>query len=189
FLTQDNLTLWGKCKTYFSSFFKQLSLVSYILFYVGLILRFQDATTSASFDAARIVMGYAIEIWILRALSFIYVLSFLGPHLVAIGKMLKDLLFFMILIGLVMTAYGVASRSIAYQNLDDQNGQLNFTALDVFGKIIYPVYYLMYSDFNNETGYLDAYTGASWSIATHVLLAFHMLFINVLLFNLLIAMF
>ncbi|CAF1211902.1 unnamed protein product [Didymodactylos carnosus] len=62
----------------------------------------------------KIVLAYDLEIWFIRALGFINVVPFLGPHLVAIGKMLRDLLFFMVLIILIMTAYGVTSRSMSY---------------------------------------------------------------------------
>ncbi|CAF1206439.1 unnamed protein product, partial [Didymodactylos carnosus] len=62
----------------------------------------------------QIVLAYDLEIWFIRALGFINVVPFLGPHLVAIGKMLRDLLFFMVLIILIMTAYGVTSRSMSY---------------------------------------------------------------------------
>ncbi len=34
-------------------------------------------------------MAFDLEIWWLRSLSFIIVVPLLGPHLVAIGKMVK----------------------------------------------------------------------------------------------------
>ncbi|CAF1456751.1 unnamed protein product, partial [Didymodactylos carnosus] len=186
FLNQDNLTLWGKCGTYFPHLFKQLTVLSYVLFYVGLILRFRNVQSPENFDAARIVMAYCLWFWYLRSLSFLSALRFVGPHLVAIGKMLQDLMFFMILILLVMAAYGVASRSMAYYDIMRVHG---FYARHIFKDIAYPVYYLMYTNWNNETTALDTSPDASWAIATHILLAVHLLLINILLINLLIALF
>ncbi|CAF3846816.1 unnamed protein product, partial [Rotaria sp. Silwood1] len=105
-------------------------------------------------------MAYDIEIWWLRCISFIIVIPYFGQHLVAIWKMIKDLLFFMCVIGVVMIAYGVASCSL--------------------------VYYPKVNNFTTESG---GNPSAGWSITNHILLAAHMLFVNILLINLLIAMF
>jgi hypothetical protein len=48
-----------------------------------------------------------------------------------------------------MSGYGAASRAIAYY------GNITFTAYGIFHDIAYPVYYLMYTQLSNETGYLD----------------------------------
>jgi len=40
-------------------------------------------------------MAFDLEIWWLRSLTFIIVIPFLGPHLVAIGKMVKIFFFFL----------------------------------------------------------------------------------------------
>ncbi|UJR22717.1 hypothetical protein I4U23_025751 [Adineta vaga] len=193
FVRQDSLSISGKFKTYVSNVFKIMTLLGFTLFYIGLILRFAYADDQVKFVAARVVMAIDLEIWWLRSLSFIIVVPFLGPHLVAIGKMLKDLLFFMCIIAIVMTGYGVASRSMAYYpNPDSFPGteiDTSFNGRSIFRQIAYPVYYLMYGEFGNELSNLDANPDAGWSISTHVLLAIHMLFVNILLTNLLIAMF
>jgi hypothetical protein len=48
-----------------------------------------------------------------------------------------------------MLSYGTASRSIAYY------GNINFTAESIFHDMIYPVYYLMYSQLDDELNHLD----------------------------------
>ncbi|CAF4870469.1 unnamed protein product [Rotaria sp. Silwood1] len=194
FFSLDNLSLPGKFISYFRNLFKMMNIVGFILFYIGLILRFTRANTDEQFIAARVIMAIDLEIWWLRSLSFIIVVRFLGPHIVAIGKMLKDLAFFMCIIFIVMAGYGVASRSMAYYpnanrfNLTDFS--TDFDGRSIFRQIAYPIYYLMYGEFGNELSYLDETdNSAAWSISTHVLLAVHMLFVNILLTNLLIAMF
>ncbi|CAF4840745.1 unnamed protein product [Rotaria socialis] len=193
FVSLDNLSFPGKCFNYFRNLFKIMTIVGFILFYVGLVLRFTHATTDEEFFAARIVMAIDLEIWWLRSLSFILVVRFLGPHIVAIGKMLKDLAFFMCIIAIVMTGYGVASRAMVYYpnaNRFNETGiSIAFNGRDIFRQIAYPVYYLMYGEFGTELDDLDNNRDEAWSISTHVLLAVHMLFVNILLTNLLIAMF
>ncbi|CAF2673374.1 unnamed protein product [Rotaria sp. Silwood2] len=183
FFNQDSLSFLGKCHNYFRYFFKQLCIISFVLFYIGLILRCQAVGYSATFEAARIIMGYDLWLWWMGSLSFIIVNPFLGPHLVSIGKMLKNLSFFAILIAIVMTAYGVASRSMAFY------GAFEFNCRNVLRYVLYPVYYLLYTNLSGELNGLDESKHDSSSVATHILLAFHMLLINILLVNLLIAMF
>ena len=62
---------------------------------------------------------------------------------------LKNLSFFTILIALVMTAYGVASRSMAF------HGSFTFSVGNVFQFILYPVYYLLYTNLSGELKQLD----------------------------------
>ncbi|CAF4924916.1 unnamed protein product, partial [Rotaria sp. Silwood1] len=196
FFTQDSVTNFGKLKSYCRDLFKPLAMIAFVLFYIGLILRFRHAGSKEDFVAARIVMAIDVAIWWLRCLSFIIVIPFLGPHLVAIGKMLQDLVFFLCIIAVVMIGYGVASRSMVYYPVENgfttkTNGSIDnsFDGRAVFHQVLYPVYYLLYSQFGNELQNLDNNSDAGWSIATHVLLAFHMIFVNLLLANLLIAMF
>ncbi|UJR20407.1 hypothetical protein I4U23_023538 [Adineta vaga] len=183
FFNQDSLSFFGKCYSYFRYFFKQLCMISFVLFYTGLILRFVANGNSVTFQTARIIMGYDLWLWWMRSLQFIIVNPYLGPHLVSIGKMLKNLSFFAILIAIVMTAYGVASRSMAFY------GTFEFNGREILRSVLYPVYYLLYTNLSGELNGLDESTFIILSIATHCLLAFHMLLINVLLVNLLIAMF
>ncbi|CAF4917950.1 unnamed protein product [Rotaria sp. Silwood1] len=196
FFTQDNVSFLGKAKTYFGNHFKQMTVIAIILFYIGLILRYTQANSEDNFGAARIVMAIDLEIWWLRCMSFIIVIPYLGPHLVAIKKMIYDLLFFMYIIGIVMIAYGVASRSMVYypkvNNFTRETGgpiDASFDGRNVFRQIIYPVYYLLYEEFHTQLDDLDNNSNAGWSIANHLLLAIHMIFVNILLTNLLIAMF
>ncbi|CAF3948648.1 unnamed protein product, partial [Rotaria sp. Silwood2] len=193
FSSLDNLSFPGKFISYFRNLFKIMTILGFVLFYIGLVLRFTHANTDDQFTAARVVMAIDLEIWWLRSLSFIIVVRFLGPHIVAIGKMLKDLAFFMCIIFIVMAGYGTASRSMTYYpnanklNLTDFSTE--FDGRSILRQIAYPVYYLMYGEFGDELSTLDENNSAAWSISTHVLLAVHMLFVNILLTNLLIAMF
>ena len=53
FLVQDNLTLIGKSKNYFRDLLKLMRLLAFILFYIGLILRFVYADSEEKFVVAR----------------------------------------------------------------------------------------------------------------------------------------
>lgn len=66
----------------------------------------------------------------------------------------------MCIIAIVMTGYGVASRSMAfYPNSNVLNATDYSTSFDgrsIMRQIAYPVYYFMYGNFDNELTALDS---------------------------------
>ncbi|CAF0766794.1 unnamed protein product [Rotaria sp. Silwood1] len=191
FLSQESRSIMGKLSNYFvkNLFSSLIRIASYILFYIGLILRFTHASTDDELSVAKIILAYDLEIWYIRSLAFLGVIRNMGPKLVMIRRMLIDLFFFTYIILIAMVAYGVTSRSMYNYNTDNNADDLIFEGRSVFRHIIYPAYYLMYGSTDNELSALDQNPDLGTSIATQVLLAFHMLFVNILLINLLIAMF
>ncbi|CAF1230161.1 unnamed protein product [Rotaria sordida] len=197
FFWQENRSIIGKLSNYFikNLFITLIHITSYILFYIGFILLFTYASTDENLTVAKIVLAYDLEIWYIRSLAFLGVTRNLGPKLVMIRKMLIDLFFFTYIILIAMIAYGVASRAMYKYNEDDKcnedahNDDLTFNGRSIFRHILYPSYYLMYGSTEKELKALDENRDLSTAIATQILLAFHMLFVNILLINLLIAMF
>ncbi|CAF1532094.1 unnamed protein product [Adineta ricciae] len=181
FLCQDNRSMIGKLSNTFiiNPFYNVIRVISYLLFYIGLILRFTNTSSDESFSAAKIILAYDLEVWFIRSLTFLSISQKMGP------KLIIDLFFFTYIILIAMIAYGVVSRTMYTYN----NETVLFNGRSIFRNIIYPVYYLMYGNVGDELTALDENQSAGTAIATHVLLAFHMLFVNILLINLLIAMF
>ncbi|CAF4846820.1 unnamed protein product, partial [Rotaria sp. Silwood2] len=191
FFWQDNRSIIGKLSNYFikNLFISLIRITSYILFYIGFILLFTYASTDENLTVAKIILAYDLEIWYIRSLAFLGVLRKMGPKLVMIRKMLVDLFFFTYIILIAMVAYGVASRAMYKYNEDADNDDLTFDGRSIFRHVLYPSYYLMYGSTENELAALDRNRDLGTAIATQILLAFHMLFVNILLINLLIAMF
>jgi hypothetical protein len=79
----------GKFSNYFltNQFFNIMRATSYLLFYIGLILRFTNIYSEESFSAAKIVLAYDLEIWFIRSLMFLGIAQKMGPKLVMIRKM------------------------------------------------------------------------------------------------------
>ncbi|CAF4624196.1 unnamed protein product, partial [Rotaria sp. Silwood2] len=128
-------------------------------------------------------MAYDLMLWFIRSLLFIGIAPNLGPKLVMIRKMTNDLLFFIFLMIVVIFGYGIASRAmIAY-------GTFNFDGRQFFRNVVYPVYYFMLGSFDNELESFAATPDDSTTIATQIMFIFYLLFVNILLINLLTAMF
>jgi hypothetical protein len=70
-----------------------LRVSSYLLFYIGLILRFTYAADTDQLSAAKIVLAYDLEIWFIRSLVFLGVARKMGPKLVMIRKMVCSKIF------------------------------------------------------------------------------------------------
>ncbi|CAF1242408.1 unnamed protein product [Adineta steineri] len=162
-------------------------IIPYFLFYLGLGFRYR-AYNENIISTARIIWAFDLELWYLRSLRFIVVLKFIGPKLFMLKNMLRDLFAFVYIIFIAIAAYGVVSRSLIFYN------QIPFTINDIFKGILYEPYWFIYGDVSDKD-LLDeiinngTQTYVAEATATHVLLAFHMLFINILILNLLIAVF
>ncbi|CAF4801606.1 unnamed protein product [Rotaria sp. Silwood1] len=150
----------------------------------------------ASTKDLEIVLAYDLQLWFIKSFNFVYTIKFLGPKIVMLGRMLQAMAFFVCVLFITIVAYGVTSRAMVYY------GTFDFDGRQILMNVIYPQYFFIYGYFGNELTNLDAIiannttanvpatngTVAS-AIATYVLFAFHILFVNILLINLLIAMF
>jgi len=86
----------GKLFNYFvtNQFFNMIHLTSYVLFYLGLILRFTNTSSEEAFSIAKIVLAYDLEIWFIRSLMFLGIAQQMGPKLVMIRKMVCKIFYF-----------------------------------------------------------------------------------------------
>ncbi|CAF3511447.1 unnamed protein product [Rotaria sp. Silwood1] len=165
-------------------------ILPYFLFYLGLGFRYASYTEEL-LSTARIIWALDLELWYLRSLKFVMALKFLGPKLFMLKNMLRDLFAFVFMIFIAITAYGVVSRALILYK------QVPFTGHGIFSEIFYEPYWFIYGEVSDKYlldniihGDSNSTTGnVAEASATHVLLAFHMLFINILLLNLLIAVF
>ncbi|CAF1003931.1 unnamed protein product [Adineta steineri] len=179
---------WGSTgSTILTAFTNIFYIAPYLLFYLGLIFRYTGYDDKI-FTAGRIIWAFDLELWYLGSLRFVVALKSVGPKLFMLKNMLRDLAAFFYMIFIAIAAYGVVSRAlILYQ-------QIPFTGSDIFRSIFYEPYWFIYGDVSDKDLLDQIISNGTQSLvaeatATHVLLAFHMLFINILILNLLIAVF
>ncbi|CAF0985839.1 unnamed protein product [Adineta steineri] len=159
----------------------------YLLFYLGLIFRYTGYDDKI-FTAGRIIWAFDLELWYLSSLKFVVALKHVGPRLFMLKNMLRDLAAFFYIIFIAIAAYGVVSRALILYR------QIPFTGSDILREIFYEPYWFIYGDVSDKDLLDQIISDGTQSLiaeatATHVLLAFHMLFINILILNLLIAVF
>uniref|UniRef100_A0A1I8F3N8 TRPM1 n=1 Tax=Macrostomum lignano TaxID=282301 RepID=A0A1I8F3N8_9PLAT len=174
------------------SAWNRLDLFTMLLALIGIFLRIPEATDAIT-TGVRTCYILAGVLFYLRAVY--YANSYLGPKLVMIQKMVKELLFYMSILIVALVTYGVAAQALLYPTRD-------FTT-SIFVDIVYYPYWQIYGEIYLEVaeatppeGCEDGSTVDSSGklCPTHhslvlLLLAVYLMVVNVLLINLLIAIF
>lgn len=199
FYMHESKIFKSKLKYYALQNWNIIGIVALTLFFAGLALRF--IPNESCFLAARIILCIDIIFWFFRSLTAYWFVRALGPMLILIEQMLKQLFYFMLIVVLFMFAFGVATQSLMYHNQPLDRTLLKnvfFPAFFVIGKEYYTRNQIMNAEScvikNPNRTLTDIYsaddcpdtTGADVSIAIYV---FYLILINVLLINILISIF
>ncbi|XP_061167153.1 transient receptor potential cation channel subfamily M member-like 2 [Saccostrea echinata] len=195
-VSSSTKTFNTKLHSYITDPWNIVDVVTIIMFIVGIILRFLPY--SSTLEAARCVMALNLVIFFFRILHIFSVHKQLGPKLVMIGRMLMDLLYFIIILMVFVVSYSIAAHSVMFPNTE-----LTFV-------LVYNVmrmgYWNLYGElfleeiereepectfdsllYSNDT--LPRCPTPVSRYAVPILMGFYVLFCNILLLNLLIAMF
>ena len=164
-----------------------------VLFILAVILRFLAIaiTNENIFIAARILLAIDLAVWYIRLLHITIIFRSLGPKLVMLHQMVRDLIFFMVIISIFVITFGVVTQATLYPN--------NKLDMELFRSIANKAYWPIYGEMLilgeiNEVdtnvcsaeGNCPLESGIWFS---YIALMMYMVVANVLLINLLIAMF
>ncbi|XP_026206742.1 transient receptor potential cation channel subfamily M member 4a [Anabas testudineus] len=177
--------VWNKC-----------DLTAIVLFIVGLCGRMFPF----SFEFGRAVMAIDFLVFTLRLIHIFAVHKQLGPKIIIVGKMMKDVFFFLFFLAVWLAAYGVANQALLY-SYDPR-------PLWIFRRVFYRPYMHIFGQIpihemdadklesmqcTNNITEIEAgeepcvNTNANWLVV--ILLVVYLLSTNIVLVNLLIAMF
>ncbi|XP_053614200.1 transient receptor potential cation channel trpm isoform X8 [Plodia interpunctella] len=154
-----------------------------IFFLVGLTLRLR----AGSMDIGRVIYCVDIIFWYLRILNILGVNKYLGPLVTMMGKMVKNMIYFVVLLLVVLMSFGVARQAILYPDKE--------ASWYLIREIFFQPYFMLYGEvFAGEIdpvcgtgiGDVKCVTGR-W--ITPVAMTIYLLVANILLINLLIAVF
>ncbi|GIX66978.1 transient receptor potential cation channel trpm, partial [Caerostris darwini] len=154
-----------------------------IFFLVGMSLRLNPATQ----DYGRVIYCLDIMYWYIRSLDFLSVNKYLGPYVTMIGKMVIDMIYFVVLLLVVLMSYGVARQGIL--NPDEEFSWV------LVRSIFYMPYFMLYGEVfadridpqcGDGKGQVPCRPGM-W--INPAIMAIYLLIANILLVNLLIAVF
>ncbi|TNN31671.1 Transient receptor potential cation channel subfamily M member 5 [Liparis tanakae] len=174
-------------RTYIQDVWNKCDLTAIALFTLALGCRMFPA----SYNVGRAVMAIDFMVFTLRLIHIFAVHKQLGPKIIILGKMMKDVFFFLFFLAVWLLAYGVANQALLY-SYDPRPDW-------IFRRVFYRPCQITYVDklvevaCTNNATLIEAgeepclSTYANWLVV--ILLVIYLLFTNIVLVNLLIAMF
>lgn len=172
--------------------------IAIVIFLSAFGMRLYDDVTLVPF--ARVTYSTVICYWYIRSLRLIGVNKYFGPFVMMIGKMIENMIYFVVLLLVVLMAFGVCRQSILYPN-EEPHWRL-------VRHIFYQPYFMLYGevfapDIDPECNpdcdnYGECGEAADGSLLvpcgvgrwiTPIVMTIYLLVANILLINLLIASF
>uniref|UniRef100_A0AAR2J673 Transient receptor potential cation channel, subfamily M, member 5 n=1 Tax=Pygocentrus nattereri TaxID=42514 RepID=A0AAR2J673_PYGNA len=183
FFTDEDMNILKKFKLYVEDNWNKCDMVAISLFVVGVLCRMMENT----YEAGRTVLALDFMVFTLRLIHIFAIHKQLGPKIIIVERMMKDVFFFLFFLSVWLIAYGVATQALLHPN----DPRLDW----VFRRVLYRPYLHIFGQIPLEEidGKLfctlppcpNIY--ANWLVI--LLLVIYLLVTNVLLLNLLIAMF
>ncbi|XP_041093468.1 transient receptor potential cation channel subfamily M member 4a [Polyodon spathula] len=195
FFIVGDISVMKKAKQYCQDMWNRFDMTAISLFIIAVTCRMFQCT----YDLGRTVLCIDFMVFTLRLIHIFAVHKQLGPKIIIVGKMMKDVFFFLFFLAVWVMAYGVTTQGLLYR----AESRVEW----IFRKVFYRPYLHIYGQIPLE--HLDATrlmptnctddpaaigdlppctnTYANWLVI--LLLVIYLLVTNVLLLNLLIAMF
>ncbi|XP_011896596.1 PREDICTED: transient receptor potential cation channel subfamily M member 5 isoform X6 [Cercocebus atys] len=192
FFTDEDTHLLKKFTLYVGDNWNKCDMVAIFLFIVGVTCRMLPL----AFEAGRTVLAMDFMVFTLRLIHIFAIHKQLGPKIIVVERMMKDVFFFLFFLSVWLVAYGVTTQAL----LHPHDGRLEW----IFRRVLYRPYLQIFGQIP-----LDEIDEARVNCSTHpllledspscpslyanwlviLLLVTFLLVTNVLLMNLLIAMF
>ncbi|XP_010636524.1 transient receptor potential cation channel subfamily M member 1 isoform X2 [Fukomys damarensis] len=100
-----------KIKVWLQEYWNITDLVAISMFMIGAILRLQN---QPYMGYGRVIYCVDIILWYIRVLDIFGVNKYLGPYVMMIGKMMIDMLYFVVIMLVVLMSFGVARQAILH---------------------------------------------------------------------------
>ncbi|XP_061196286.1 transient receptor potential cation channel subfamily M member-like 2 [Saccostrea echinata] len=198
-LTRDQRSLLYKIRSWYGSVWNRFDFIMYLTFLTSVILRF--SLSGEDFMWARMLYSLTLAMYFIRFMHYFYAEKNIGPKVIMISRMLTDLMFFLLILLVFILSFGVAYHANLYPNSPKEWVLLK--------DVVYHPYWQMYGELfleNKEGNDPSADAGTCTSNETIwrsgevdrcpeknalvvLLMVVYMLLTNILLVNLLIAMF
>ncbi|CAL1535900.1 unnamed protein product [Lymnaea stagnalis] len=191
----DQRSVKYKIQSWWSDFWNQFDFVMYLGVIISIILRYQ-LSADGHFVYVRVVYSITLAMSFLRLMQYFFAEKNMGPKVIMIRKMLTDLMFFFLILVVFVLSFGVAYHINMFPN-----SPANW---DILFNVLYYPYFQIYGELfmediredvngctRNETLWREDPTTRcpEQNAIVLIMLALYMVLTNILLVNLLIAMF
>ncbi|KAJ7392349.1 hypothetical protein OS493_012008 [Desmophyllum pertusum] len=183
---QETTTIKSKLELYFNTSVNIVDSFANTIFLISFVLRFFEVT----WEAARVLYCINFVIFSFRLFRVYFVSGYLGPKIIMIKRMLADVMMWLCLLLVFVCSYGVFRQALFFANKEPYWGVIN----DLFYKPYWHVYGELFVDQEPEegkltTGEIPLHDGNHLKWIHRILMGGYLLITNVLLINLLIAIF
>ncbi|XP_016888202.1 transient receptor potential cation channel subfamily M member 1 [Cynoglossus semilaevis] len=186
-----------KINVWLEDYWNITDLVAISVFLLGLLLRLQN---EPYMGYGRVIYCVDIIFWYIRVLDIFGVNKYLGPYVMMIGKMMIDMLYFVVIMLVVLMSFGVARQAILHPD-EEPTWRL---ARNIFYMPYWMIYGEVFADsidlyameinppcgdnlYDEDGKKLPPCIPGAW--LTPAIMACYLLVANILLVNLLIAVF
>ncbi|KAM4592426.1 transient receptor potential cation channel subfamily M member 1-like [Odontesthes bonariensis] len=186
-----------KVNVWLEDYWNITDLVAISVFLLGLLLRLQ---AEPYMGYGRVIYCVDIIFWYIRVLDIFGVNKYLGPYVMMIGKMMVDMLYFVVIMLVVLMSFGVARQAILHPD-EEPTWRL---ARNIFYMPYWMIYGEVFADsidlyameinppcgenmYDEDGKKLPPCIPGAW--LTPAIMACYLLVANILLVNLLIAVF
>ncbi|XP_034192344.2 transient receptor potential cation channel, subfamily M isoform X3 [Osmia lignaria lignaria] len=181
--TSEPATLSHKFSVWAWNMWNPCDAAAIIFFQIGLALRLRHSTL----DVGRVIYCVDCIYWYLRILNILGVNKYFGPLVTMMGKMVKNMIYFVVLLTVVLMSFGVTRQAILNPNAEPKLRIIR----DIFMEPYFMLYGEVYADnidpdCGDEPGMIPCLPGR-W--ITPAVMSIYLLVANILLINLLIAVF
>ncbi|XP_043509838.1 transient receptor potential cation channel trpm isoform X5 [Frieseomelitta varia] len=181
--TSEPATLSHKFSVWAWNMWNPCDAAAIIFFQIGLALRLRHSTL----DVGRVIYCVDSIYWYLRILNILGVNKYFGPLVTMMGKMVKNMTYFVVLLVVVLMSFGVTRQAILNPNAEPKLRIIR----DIFMEPYFMLYGEVYADnidpdCGDEPGMIACLPGR-W--ITPAVMSIYLLIANILLINLLIAVF
>lgn len=176
---KTKLREWSRCH------WNKLDTIAIVIFFLALAFRLNEETL----EVAHILYALDGGLWVIRLLQAFFVHRILGPYVMMVFRMTQDLIYLLVILLVFLISYGVTSKAI----LNPGNADLKEIAYYV---LLRPYYNIYGELFTNDDGATNTTTSFGTPVESSygeaiawVLLGIYMIVSNVLLLNIIIAVF
>jgi len=185
-ISQETTTLKSKLELYFNTSVNIVDSFANAIAVIGFVLRFFEVT----WEAARVLYCINFVIFSFRLFRVYFVSGYLGPKIIMIKRMLADVVMWLCLLLVFVCSYGVFRQALFFGNKEPYWGVIN----DLFYKSYWHVYGELFVEQEVEegklaTGEIPLHDGSHLKWIHRIFMGGYLLITNVLLINLLIAIF
>uniref|UniRef100_A0A674NKY7 Transient receptor potential cation channel, subfamily M, member 1b n=1 Tax=Takifugu rubripes TaxID=31033 RepID=A0A674NKY7_TAKRU len=179
-----------KISVWLEEYWNITDLAAICTFLLGLMLRLQQ---EPYMGYGRVIYCIDIIFWYIRVLDIFGVNKYLGPYVMMIGKMMIDMMYFVVIMLVVLMSFGVARQAILHPD-EEPTWRL---ARNIFYMPYWMIYGEVFADsidppcgehlYDEDGKRLPPCIPGAW--LTPAIMACYLLVANILLVNLLIAVF